>query len=72
MPRRCARPAPLGRLFGARIVAGLLVGLGIIALIFRGLLAVRYSLIDEVVVLEAPVPGSLASAARSSHGARDS
>jgi len=42
-----------GRLFGARIVAGLLVGLGIVALIVPGLvLAVRYSLIDEVVVLE--------------------
>ena len=42
-----------GRLFGARIVVGLLVGLGIVALIVPGLvLAVRYSLIDEVVVLE--------------------
>ncbi len=42
-----------GRLFGARLVAGLLVGLGIVALIVPGLvLAVRYSLIDEVVVLE--------------------
>jgi hypothetical protein len=42
-----------GRLFAARIVVGLLVGLGIVALIVPGLvLAVRYSLIDEVVVLE--------------------
>ncbi|MGA2699621.1 MAG: hypothetical protein ABSH35_00800 [Isosphaeraceae bacterium] len=50
-----------GRLFGARIVAGLLVGLGIVALIVPGLvLAVRYSLIDEVVVLE----GAGARAAR--------
>src|SRR5208337_2070154 len=37
----------------ARMAAGLLVGLGIVALIVPGLvLAVRYSLIDEVVVLE--------------------
>ena len=42
-----------GRLFGARIVVGLLVGLGIVALIVPGLvLAVRYSLVDEVVILE--------------------
>jgi hypothetical protein len=42
-----------GRLFGARLVAGLIVGLGFLALIIPGiLLAVRYSLIDEVVVLE--------------------
>jgi len=42
-----------GRLFGARLAAGLLVALGLFALIVPGLvLAVRYSLIDEVVVLE--------------------
>ena len=63
-----------GRLFGARIVAGLLVGLGIVALIVPGLvLAIRFSLIDEVVVLEgARCQESLASAVRSSPGARDS
>jgi hypothetical protein len=42
-----------GRLFGARLVAGLIVLGGIIALIVPGIiLAVRFSLIDEVVVLE--------------------
>jgi hypothetical protein len=42
-----------GRLFGARLVAGLLVLLGFLALIIPGLiLATRYMLIDEVVVLE--------------------
>ncbi|MGZ3383461.1 MAG: hypothetical protein ACXWNF_00845 [Isosphaeraceae bacterium] len=42
-----------GRLFGARLVAGLFVFLGLIALIIPGLiLATRFMLIDEVVVLE--------------------
>ncbi len=42
-----------GRLFGARLVAGLFVLLGLIALIIPGLiLATRFMLIDEVVVLE--------------------
>jgi len=42
-----------GRLFGARFVAGLLIGIGLIALIVPGIiLAIRYSLIDDVVVLE--------------------
>ena len=42
-----------GRLFGARIVAQGLVMLGLLAFIIPGIiLAVRFSLIDEVVVLE--------------------
>jgi hypothetical protein len=42
-----------GRLFGARVVAGLFVILGCFAFIIPGLiLAARYMLIDEVVVLE--------------------
>ncbi len=42
-----------GRLFGARLVAGLLVLLGFFAFIIPGLiLATRFMLIDEVVVLE--------------------
>ncbi|MGB0067198.1 MAG: hypothetical protein WBQ11_04050 [Isosphaeraceae bacterium] len=42
-----------GRLFGARLVAGLFVLLGLIALIIPGLiLFARFMLIDEVVVLE--------------------
>jgi hypothetical protein len=42
-----------GRLFWARFVAGILVGLGLLALIVPGIiLAIRFSLIDEVVVLE--------------------
>jgi hypothetical protein len=42
-----------GRLFGARIVAGLIVLLGLLALITPGIiLAIRFSLVDEVVVLE--------------------
>jgi hypothetical protein len=42
-----------GRLFGARVVAGLFVFLGSLAFIVPGLiLAVRFMLIDEVVVLE--------------------
>jgi hypothetical protein len=51
-----------GRLFSARFVAGLIVGLGLIALVIPGIiLAVRFSLIDEVVVLE----GEGASGSRS-------
>jgi hypothetical protein len=42
-----------GRLFGARLVAQLIVLLGLLALIVPGLvLAVRFALIDPVVVLE--------------------
>jgi hypothetical protein len=42
-----------GRLFAARFFAGLLVLLGLIAFVVPGVfLAVRYSLIDQVVVLE--------------------
>jgi hypothetical protein len=42
-----------GRLFGARLVAGLLVLLGLCAFLIPGLiLAARYMLIDEIVVLE--------------------
>jgi hypothetical protein len=42
-----------GRLFGARLVAGLIILLGFLALIIPGIiLAIRFSLIDEVVVLE--------------------
>src|SRR5271157_2572559 len=42
-----------GRLFGARLVAGLFVLLGLLAFIIPGLiLATRFMLIDEVVVLE--------------------
>ena len=50
-----------GRLFAARFVAGLLIGLGLIALIVPGImLIVRYALLDSVVVLE----GANASEAR--------
>ncbi len=53
-----------GRLLAARFVAGLIIGLGLLALIIPGLvLAVRFSLIDEVVVLEGQ--GSAGSRARS-------
>ena len=42
-----------GRLFAARFVAGLLIGLGFIALVGPGIvLAVRYALLDSAVVLE--------------------
>ncbi len=42
-----------GRLFGARVVAGLFVFLGLLVFIIPGLiLAVRFMLIDEVVVVE--------------------
>ena len=42
-----------GALFGARFVAGILVGLGFIALVIPGLvLLVRYSLLDAPVVIE--------------------
>lgn len=42
-----------GRLFGARFAAGLIIVVGLLALVVPGLvLAVRYSLIDPVVVLE--------------------
>lgn len=42
-----------GSLFVARLVASLLIGLGFIALIIPGIiLAVRYSLLDAVVVIE--------------------
>jgi hypothetical protein len=42
-----------GRLFGARFVAGLLIVLGLLALVVPGVvLAVRYALIDQVVVFE--------------------
>lgn len=42
-----------GSLFAARFVAGFLTGLGLVALIVPGImLAVRYSLLDSVVVLE--------------------
>jgi len=42
-----------GRLFVAQLLAGLLIGLGFIALVVPGVvLLVRYALLDEVVVLE--------------------
>ena len=42
-----------GALFGARLVAGFLMGLGLIALVIPGLiLAVRYSLLDAAVIIE--------------------
>jgi len=42
-----------GSLFAARFVAGMLIGLGFIALIIPGIiLAVRYSLLDAAVILE--------------------
>ena len=67
----CAGLHHWGRLFGARLVAGLFVLLGLIALIIPGLiLATRFMLIDEVVVLEGAGAGSHASAVRSSPGAR--
>jgi uncharacterized membrane protein len=51
-----------GRLFAARFVAGLLIVLGLVALIVPGIiLAVRYALLDPVVVLE----GASTSEARS-------
>jgi len=44
-----------GSLFAARFVAGFLTGLGLLALVIPGVvLAVRYSLLDTVVVLEEP------------------
>ena len=42
-----------GRLFGARFVAGILISLGFIALVVPGIiLALRYSFLDETVILE--------------------
>jgi hypothetical protein len=42
-----------GSLFAARFAAGLFVGLGLLALVIPGIvLAVRYSLLDGVVILE--------------------
>ena len=53
-----------GSLFAARLVAGLLMGLGFIALIIPGLiLAVRYSLLDAAVIIEGK--GTSQSRARS-------
>ncbi|MGH8621898.1 MAG: hypothetical protein ACRET3_07150, partial [Burkholderiales bacterium] len=47
-----------GRLLVARFVAGLMIGLGLIALVVPGvLLLVRYALLDAVVVLEGAGPG---------------
>lgn len=46
-----------GRLFGARFIAGLMIGIGFIAFIIPGIiLAIRYSLIDMVVVVEGEGP----------------
>src|SRR5437867_3121026 len=42
-----------GSLFAARFVAGLLMGLGLVALVIPGIiLAVRYSLLDPAVIIE--------------------
>jgi hypothetical protein len=55
-----------GRLFCARFVAGLLTGLGFIALVVPGIvLLIRYCLIDPVVVLEGARAGVSQSRARS-------
>ena len=54
-----------GALFGARFVAGLLIGLGFIAFVIPGIiLAVRYSLLDAAVIIENMGPSE--SKARSS------
>jgi hypothetical protein len=55
-----------GRLFGARIVAGLIIGLGFLALIIPGVIfAIRYCLVDEVVVVEGR--GAMISRLRSTY-----
>jgi hypothetical protein len=52
-----------GSLFAARFVAGLFIGLGFLALLIPGIvLLVRYSFLDEVVILE---EGRIATNARS-------
>lgn len=59
-----------GRLFAARVIASLSVLIGFLAFIIPGLvLATRFMLIDEVVVLEGAGAWDSRSAARSSPGA---
>jgi hypothetical protein len=59
-----------GRLFWTHLVTGLIIGLGFLALIIPGVIfAIRYCLVDEIVVIEGE--GATVSRARSTYLTRD-